>query len=207
MNASASPDSAPPPPAPALFSGDTSPRRRQILEIAAQLFARHGYQGTSIRDIGERAGLLGGSLYHYIKSKDALFVEIHHAALESARQAIETAIARYTDPWLRLEAACRTLLEIQLAPDSLTLPLMNDFRRVPPSVQDQMIATRDAFEDVFRRLVDELPIPAEIDRRLYRILLLSLLNSAGEWYQPGRLTPTEIGAQVVRIFRHETGAV
>ena len=56
-------------------------RRRQIMEIAAQIFARKGYRGTSMRDIGEAAGVLGGSLYHHIKSKDALFVELHHAAL------------------------------------------------------------------------------------------------------------------------------
>lgn len=37
-------------------------RRQEILEIAAQLFARKGYRGTSIRDIGEQAGVLGGPL-------------------------------------------------------------------------------------------------------------------------------------------------
>ena len=50
-------------------------RREQILEIAARLFARKGYRGTSMRDIGEEAGVLGGSLYHHIRSKDELFVE------------------------------------------------------------------------------------------------------------------------------------
>ena len=29
------------------FSGDFSPRKRQIFDVAAQLFARNGYQGTS----------------------------------------------------------------------------------------------------------------------------------------------------------------
>ena len=36
-------------------------RRRQIMEIAAQIFARKGYRGTSMRDIGEAAGVLGGT--------------------------------------------------------------------------------------------------------------------------------------------------
>ena len=63
-------------------------RRRQIMEIAAQIFARKGYRGTSMRDIGQAAGMLGGSLYHHIKSKDALFVELHHAALDAAEEQI-----------------------------------------------------------------------------------------------------------------------
>ena len=180
-----------------------SPRRRQIWEIAARLFARNGYRGTSIRDIGEQAGVLGGSLYHHIKSKDALFVELHNAALDAAERLIADAANRHGEPWDRLAAAVSTLVDIQLDPDSITLPLMNDFRDVPEDVQRQLSARRDAFEDLFRGLVDALPLPADIDRSIYRNLLLSLINSAGDWYRPGRMTPADIAAQVNRIFRHD----
>jgi AcrR family transcriptional regulator len=67
-----------------------------------------------MRDIGEQAGMLGGSLYHHIKSKDVLFVELHNAALDAAQHRIEADIAGFTDPWDRLEAACVTLAQIQL---------------------------------------------------------------------------------------------
>lgn len=184
------------------FPDKISPRKRQILEIAAQLFARNGYQGTSIRDIGEQAGVLGGSLYHHIKSKDALFIELHNAALNAAGDFIATAVAQEQDPWKRLEQACATLLEIQTDPDSLTLPLMNDFRSVPSDVRKSLIACRDAFEDQFRVLIDELPLPDEFDRSIYRNLLLSMLNGAGDWYKPGRMTPRELAEQVLKIFRH-----
>jgi TetR/AcrR family transcriptional regulator, cholesterol catabolism regulator len=181
---------------------DVSPRKRRILEIAAQLFARKGYRGTSIRDIGEQAGVLGGSLYHHIKSKDALFVELHNAALDMAAGRIAEAVGRESDPWSRLEAACVALLEVQLDPDSLTLPLMNDFREVSEDVRGQLIARRDAFEDQFREIVGELPLPPEIDRSIYRNLLLSLLNNAAHWYRPGRLSPADIGRQIARVLRH-----
>lgn len=179
-------------------------RRQQILEIAARLFARYGYGGTSMRDIGEAAGVLGGSLYHHIKSKDALFVELHHAALDSAQARITAALADVDDPWARLETASATLLEIQLDPDSLTMPMMNDFRAVPDTVRAQLIERRDRFEQLFRDLVAALPLPQAIDRSIYRTLLLSQLNAAADWYRPGRLSPAAIAAQVVRIFRHDT---
>ena len=178
-------------------------RRREILEIAAQLFARKGYRGTSMRDIGEQAGVLGGSLYHHIKSKDALFVELHDAALDAAAERIARAIDAESAPWTRLQAACAKLLEIQLDPDSLTNPMMNDFREVSDAVRAQLIARRDRFEDQFRTLIEALPLPARIDRSIYRNLLLSQLNAASDWYRPGRLTPREIAAQVVAVFRHD----
>ncbi|ATI81000.1 TetR/AcrR family transcriptional regulator [Sphingobium yanoikuyae] len=180
-----------------------SGRRRQILEIAAQLFARKGYRGTSMRDIGEQAGVLGGSLYHHIKSKDALFVELHNGALDAAEARIAAAVEAQADPWARLEAACASLLDIQLAADSLTMPMMNDFRAVPDGVRDQLVARRDRFEQLFQDLVAALPLPGDIDRSLYRTLLLSQLNSAADWYRDGRLTRAQIAAQIVAIFRHD----
>lgn len=180
-----------------------SDRRRQILEIAAQLFARKGYRGTSMRDIGEEAGVLGGSLYHHIKSKDALFVELHDAALDAAAESIATAIADHEKPWQKLEAACVALLEIQLDPDSLTLPMMNDFREVPAEVRKALVRRRDSFENQFRLLVEVLNLPDDIDRSIYRNLLLSQLNTAANWYRPGRLTPAQLARQIAILFRHE----
>lgn len=184
------------------FDDALSPRKRQILEVAAQLFARKGYRGTSIRDIGEEAGILGGSLYHHIKSKDALFVELHSAALDMAAVRIEAAIAGAGDPWGKLEAACIALIEIQTDADSLTFPLMADFREVPDDVRLKLVARRDVFEAPFRDLVADLPLPPEIDRSVYRNLLLAQLNGVAHWYRPGRLSMAEIGRQIARVYRH-----
>ncbi|HCW60203.1 MULTISPECIES: TetR/AcrR family transcriptional regulator [Sphingobium] len=178
-------------------------RRRAILEIAARLFARKGYRGTSMRDIGEAAGVQGGSLYHHIRSKDALFVELHHAALDEAERRIAQAASQQLEPWARLEAACAALLEIQLDPDSLTMPMMNDFREVPATVRTALIERRDRFETRFRDLVANLPLPPELDRSIYRNLLLSQLNSAADWVRPGRLSPRDIAEQIARVFRHD----
>jgi AcrR family transcriptional regulator len=184
------------------FNDGVSQRKREILEVAARLFAKYGYRGTSMRDIGEQAGVLGGSLYHHIKSKDVLFVELSEAALLAASERIAEAISAQHDPWLRFETACRTLLEIQLDPESLTLPLMNDFHSVPDEVRSAVIACRDAFERQFCDLISDLPLPDRIDRSIYRNLLLSLLNGTGEWYRPGRLSPAQIATQITLIFRH-----
>lgn len=51
-------------------------RRVQIMEVSAQLFATRGVPGTTVRDIGEAAGVLSGSLYHYFRSKDAIVAEV-----------------------------------------------------------------------------------------------------------------------------------
>jgi len=189
-----------------LFRNEASERYQEILEAAAALFAERGYAATSVRDIGERVGLLGGSLYHYIKSKEALFVKIHDTALDVASDRVKEAISGISDPWEKLEVACVRMLEIQLDPHSITMPLMNDFQSTPLEVRERLIARRDLFEQTFRDLVDELPLDPALDRGIYRLLLLTLLNNISGWYRQGRLTPAEIGRQIVLVFRHQAGA-
>jgi len=178
-------------------------REEEVLAAAAALFAERGYAATSIRDIGERVGLLGGSLYHYIKSKDALFIRIHDRALQGAEERIRGAIEGLRDPGQRLATACRVLLEIQLDPASLSMPLMNDFRAVPENVRVQLVERRDVFERLFAGLVEEIPLPPSVDRGVYRILLLTTINTASTWYRPGRLSLEQVARQILQVYAVE----
>lgn len=51
-------------------------RRTEIRDVAAELFATRGIGSTTVREIGDRAGVLSGSLYHYFESKNAIVAEI-----------------------------------------------------------------------------------------------------------------------------------
>lgn len=178
-------------------------RYQTILQAAADLFAENGYKATSIRDIGNRVGLLGGSLYHHIKSKEALFLQIHSTATQEAIDRITGAVAPLSDPWERLEAACREQLAIQLSPDSPSRVLTNDFSAVPDEVRVELVKQRDSFEQLFADLVADLPLDPAIDRRLFRIFVLSILNSVPRWYKSGKLKPAEIAQQVIMMLRKD----
>lgn len=49
-------------------------RRLQILETALEIFAARGFNGTSIKDIAEAAGISQGLLYYHFSSKENLFM-------------------------------------------------------------------------------------------------------------------------------------
>jgi AcrR family transcriptional regulator len=51
-------------------------RRGQILTVAASLFARHGFHGVSIADLGAAVGVSGPALYRHFPSKEALLAEM-----------------------------------------------------------------------------------------------------------------------------------
>ena len=56
--------------------GLASERRDHLVKLAADLFAKKGFQATTVREIADEAGILSGSLYHHFDSKESIVDEI-----------------------------------------------------------------------------------------------------------------------------------
>ena len=61
-----------------------SDSRQRILLEAAALFVRHGYHGTSTRDIAAAVGVRQQSLFHHFPSKQHILVELLDIDLDAA---------------------------------------------------------------------------------------------------------------------------
>jgi AcrR family transcriptional regulator len=64
-------------------------RRRQLLELGTELFARHSYSELSMARIAREAGISKSLLYHYFPSKHELFVATLRQAAEEVRRRTE----------------------------------------------------------------------------------------------------------------------
>lgn len=97
-----------------------SDRRQQILEAALDLFAEQGLNGTTTKEIAERAEVTHGLIYFYFKTKEELFKAAFEYALERALARLDVAaITQSDDP---PEQALNALLTRILA--ALTTPRM-----------------------------------------------------------------------------------
>jgi AcrR family transcriptional regulator len=56
-------------------------RRDEILAVAAKVIAERGLAGATVRDIGQAAGILSGSLYYHFDSKEQIVVDLLHPSL------------------------------------------------------------------------------------------------------------------------------
>lgn len=65
-------------------------RRTEILEAARRAFARHGYEGATVKVLEAEAGLSRGAIFHHFRDKDALFLAL---AEDDAAQMAETVAA------------------------------------------------------------------------------------------------------------------
>lgn len=179
-------------------SGD---RREHIMLAAAQLFVEHGYAGTSMRQIAERAGMLSGSVYHHFPAKEDLFVAIQRESFRRLMHNIREAIRDCTDPWLRLELACAEHIHDVAAGSPIAqVTATGLFAIHEERLQRRLRSDRAEYDRLFRQLIDALDLPAGTDRSLLRLTLLGALNWSHVWYKPGKKTPREIAAQIIALL-------
>jgi len=176
--------------------------RSRIVAAALELFSTRGYEGTSIRDIASAVGMTTASLYYHFSSKDDLFVIVHGLSIDAVTAAVEQAIKGIANPWDRLEAAaeahCATLFETEGTRAILTVRIGDGLA----GVNDALVAQRDAYERLIQRLIDDLALPPDLDRKLLRLHILGVLNFLPTWFhREGPLSAAEIGRQMVRHLR------
>jgi len=61
-------------------------RRRQLIEVALDVFSRHGFNGTTTREIAAAAGVNNALIFHHFPSKDALYTAVLNSRLESGQE-------------------------------------------------------------------------------------------------------------------------
>jgi AcrR family transcriptional regulator len=89
--------------------------RTHLVDVATQLFAAHGYDGTSIEAVLAEAGVSRGSLYHHFAGKDALFWAVLEGVAARVGKQLEAVERDAPDPVAALRAGY--LAWIRLAGD------------------------------------------------------------------------------------------
>jgi AcrR family transcriptional regulator len=85
--------------------------RRRLLSAAAQLFAKNGFQSTSVEDVATAAGLTKGAVYYNFESKDDLFEALVEQSIGEMISSLESVLAGAHTIEEKLAAMQRVLTE------------------------------------------------------------------------------------------------
>ena len=141
-----------------------SPRRTNtrelVLAAAERLFAEHGYDGTSLEEIGRAAGLSRGTPGYLFGSKPRLYAAVLEQILERARLALAPAYAQVRDPGEPVEDALAALIEAHVrllagAPELARLiqwEALDEQRRLVQALQARFDALVDLVHELRARL-------------------------------------------------------
>ncbi len=161
-----------------------------------------------MRQIAERCGIKAGSLYYHFKSKDEIIAEVLELGIKFVSDAVRNEIQRLdgqVDFRDLLEAAVRAHLDAFFLHHHYTATHIRTFKQAPASARKKNIKARDAYEqlwsDLLEKGVREGALATDINLRFARLLLLSSMNWALEWFKPeGERSFAEFSKTIVRIF-------
>ncbi|MGH9245448.1 MAG: TetR/AcrR family transcriptional regulator [Acidimicrobiales bacterium] len=183
---------------------NTPQRRREILDAAAQVFYEKGYDAASTRDIADSVGLLKGSLYYYIESKEDFLYEIIKEQHEGALAALERVRATEGDALVRMAALIDTHVSFFTSNFVAAVIYFREFRSLSPERQADIRPKGDAYLDFVRELIRqgqrEGTIDPQIDVRATSLGIVGMLNSLALWYhESGRLSAHNIAKQFASL--------
>ena len=177
-----------------------STREDEILAAAANLFQQKGYHATSVRDIAESVGLLKGSLYHYIRSKEDLLARLFDGALEGTVRELTAIATREQSAPARLHAMVAAYVRSVTANLDTVGLYLREWRSLPAPELARLRARRRAMRALFEDVIKEGMRRREFataDEKISALAILGMCNWLFEWYRPrGRLRPEALAEEL-----------
>ncbi|WP_241005274.1 TetR/AcrR family transcriptional regulator [Nocardioides sp. zg-1228] len=176
-----------------------TPRRQQILDIAADLFAARGFHGVSVAELGAACGISGPALYKHFESKDAMLAEMLVSISETLLAEGRSRVAAADGPRAALEALVEWHIEFALGHRALIVVQDRDWSSLPDRARERVRALQRAYVDVWATQIRRHdPTLSPETSRARAHVVFGLLNSTPH---SGRLPDPQMHA-VLRDMAH-----
>ena len=161
-------------------------REEQLIEVAAKMFHEQGYEATSLQEIADDLGLLKGSLYYYIKTKEDLLWAIIMRPHGAALALVEECRQMEALPGERLKWFISSYAHL-LAKDKIFVTVyLNEFGRLSPARLKTIKRERDSFITFVIGLIEEGQQSGAFrgggSAEILALAILGMLNSSVSWY-------------------------
>ncbi|TAL25334.1 MAG: TetR/AcrR family transcriptional regulator [Frankiales bacterium] len=168
------------------------PRREQLLEAAAQLFADHGFHAVGIDDIGAAAGISGPGVYRHFASKGALLESLCDRAMTRMLDGARSIVAGQDDPYSALESLVALHVTFGLEQRALIAVWIREVRSLSEDVRRSLRRRMREYEQLWHGVLT--PLREDLERGEVFVVVGSTL---------AMLNGTAFTAPAVPAERHE----
>lgn len=178
-----------------------------LLKAAADLFYKKGYSGTSIREIGVKAGVSNSLLYHYFKNKEEMLFQIISIASQELLSSLKSIEARISDPAERLrEMLLHHMITHGLRNKKQTKIVVEDHYWLKGKrkaiVDDYQREIRAIYMKTLREMIEQNEME-DINLTVLSFSIFGMINWFFRWYKEGGgLRPEDIGDTIVSFIFH-----
>jgi AcrR family transcriptional regulator len=168
-------------------------RRREgdVIEAAAKVFYAKGYADATVQDIADELGILKGSLYHYVDTKeDLLFQLIEQVHSEVQRILDEIQAEEDLKPLERVALYVRRQVEYNLDNLQRISIYYQDLESLTGARLEKIIRSRKVHEKYLTDLIAEAQAAGEADTdgdpRLLAYCIFGTIIWPYRWFKPGK---------------------
>jgi AcrR family transcriptional regulator len=186
-------------------------RRAELLGAAAEVFASRGYSATTVREVADAAGILGGSLYYHFDSKESMADEILSTFLNEMWASYDQVLAADLGARETLEALIAASFRSIDRHRPAVVLYQNESKHLATSPRfDYLLDSQRRFEEMWLSLLErgarEGAFRADLDVGLIYRFIRDTVWVAATWYQRGgRLTADEIATQYLAMVLEGIG--
>jgi len=168
---------------------DEGNRRQELLNAAARLFRRKGFDATTTRDIAAAVGMHAGSPFYHFKSKSALLYAVMEEGMRTALARQADALSAKEDAATALRRLIRSHFDTLHGPRRDFIPVMLYEARSLNDRQRAAIARlQREYEAAWVPVLEALAAGGRLraDVGIARLLIFGALNWSVQWFKPNK---------------------
>ena len=173
-------------------------RDREVVEAAERVFYERGYSGASVQDVADELGILKGSLYHYIDTKEDLLFRLLEEVHEDVQVIISEVAARDDlDAIGRIALYDRRTDEYNVQHLPRISIYYHDVQRLTEARRAAIFSRRKEHESFLTELITEAQRAGQADPAIDAGIVTNCIFGTAiwvyRWYRPdGKSAPVDL---------------
>lgn len=185
-------------------------READVLEAAIDVFSEKSFAGSTVQDVAEAVGMLKGSLYYYIDSKDDLLFRILDRAHAEASGILAETKLLEAEPLERLRVYLERYIVFFLENIRTMTLYVREWRYLDESHRGRIVAQMRDYEDFVVGLIAEArergDVDADLDPKYAAFFIIGAIASLPDWYRSGgRERPEDIARRYADLALRSVG--
>jgi GntR family transcriptional regulator of vanillate catabolism len=177
----------------------------KFIRGAAELFARHGYESTSTRNLATLLGMEKATLYYHVESKEDLLYAICKSSVEQLSSDVAEATSGMDDPLEQLQIFIQAHVASLLRDQTQHATALAEARALSPARLAEIVGMRKVYQSRIRSLIEAGQkagsIRTDTPSKYLGLILEGLLDRTVVWYRRGgELNAAEMGATLCKLF-------
>ncbi|MBA2920191.1 TetR family transcriptional regulator [Sphingomonas sp. MAH-20] len=186
-------------------AADYEQRREAIVDRAARLFARRGFDGSSVADLAAACDTSKSLIYHYYPSKEDILYAVMSSHIDQLVADVGAVLARGGGAAEQLDALIHTFMGHYVGAADRQKVLLNELDSLPPEQRATVVAKQRRVVDAVQALLVALDPELGLDparARAKTMLLFGMINWTHTWYDPdGPIPPAQIADMALAMVQ------